>query len=86
MLSPRPPSPVRTTKLNTSRLAAFNARRRNQVRTDVHVGDIKVNDASKNRVCSLAYARKRNLMEFNSFSSMMSSRYPKIECRNRNQV
>ncbi|XP_032241354.2 triple functional domain protein isoform X5 [Nematostella vectensis] len=30
MCSPRPPSPVRTTKLNTSRLAAFNARRRNQ--------------------------------------------------------
>ncbi|XP_020600716.1 triple functional domain protein-like isoform X7 [Orbicella faveolata] len=30
MISPRPPSPVRTVKLNTSRLAAFNARRRNQ--------------------------------------------------------
>ncbi|XP_078344088.1 death-associated protein kinase 3-like [Oculina patagonica] len=30
MLSPRPPSPVKTVKLNTSRLAAFNARRRNQ--------------------------------------------------------
>ncbi|CAH3018961.1 unnamed protein product [Porites evermanni] len=31
MLSPRPPSPVKTIKLNTTRLAAFNARRRNQV-------------------------------------------------------
>lgn len=30
MISPRPPSPVRQVKLNTSRLAAFNARRRNQ--------------------------------------------------------
>ena len=30
-MSPRPPSPVKTVKLNTSRLAAFNARRRNQV-------------------------------------------------------
>ncbi|XP_068751668.1 kalirin-like isoform X6 [Montipora capricornis] len=30
MISPRPPSPVKTIKLNTSRLAAFNARRRNQ--------------------------------------------------------
>ena len=32
MISPRPPSPVRQVKLNISRLAAFNARRRNQVR------------------------------------------------------
>jgi len=30
MISPRPPCPVKTVKLNTSRLAAFNARRRNQ--------------------------------------------------------
>ncbi|RMX44252.1 hypothetical protein pdam_00005282 [Pocillopora damicornis] len=30
MISPRPPSPVRQVKLNISRLAAFNARRRNQ--------------------------------------------------------